>query len=663
MVELRPQPFAALLTRMLDELRDDDAIFGLPRRRFFGGDPAHDLSVTIHGQPAGCSLGPAAGPHTQMAQNIVLAWLGGCRVFELKTVQINDRLEIPRPCIDMATVGYNVEWSQELRLAESLDEYVKGAMLIEVLMASGQLQLEPGFANIVYDMSVGYDLDGITSPVMNAFIDGLLDCSATVDRLRREIPAEHSGLRELPYPTQLCSTLTLSTFHGCPPEQIEAITRHLLAEKGLHCSVKLNPLLLGQRRMTELLHERMGYTDVAVAAESFAQDATWDQATTIIERLRPFAAERGLGFGVKLTNTLVVENNRQFFPEEERLMYLSGQPLHVLAMHLVRDVRRAFGPELPISFSAGVDKTNYPDTLALGLIPATVCTDLLRPGGYGRTAAYFAGLASRMTEVGAEDVSGWIERAYPTATSSQDRAESLLANTEHYVSGLADDPLYSRLKTDKPPRKVGSTLELFDCLNCDKCVPVCPNAANFTYELPAADLPRVTVTTVDGALRAERRGVLTVAKEHQLANFADFCNECGNCDIFCPEDGGPYVLKPRFFGSLSDWSEHSDHDGFVFVPADDSPENSSAKGLPGSFHGRIAGQEYRLDQRVDGVHFSGPDFALTFSVNDGGDVLEDTLSGTVTGEADLTWYLVMARLREAVYGAAPRCYVGVSVAP
>ncbi|MFT7463543.1 MAG: putative selenate reductase [Pseudohongiellaceae bacterium] len=660
MVDLRPQPFPALLARMLHELHHDDAIFGLPRRRFFGGDEEHDLSVSIHGQPAGCSLGPAAGPHTQMAQNIVLAWLAGCRVFELKTVQINDSLVIPRPCIDMATVGYNVEWSQELRLAESLDEYVTAAMLIEVLIASGELKLSPSFSNVVYDMSVGYDLPGITSPTMNAFIDGLIDCSSTVERLRGQIPPEHSELRDLAYPTQLCSTLTLSTFHGCPPEQIEAITRHLLDEKKLHCSIKLNPLLLGEQRMHELLHERMGYTDVTVAPESFAQDATWDQATTIIDRLRPFAAERGLGLGVKLTNTLVVQNNRDFFPEDEKLMYLSGQPLHVLAMHLVRDVRRTFGPELPISFSAGVDKVNYPDTLALGLIPATVCTDLLRPGGYGRAPAYFTELASRMDAVGARDVDGWIASAYETGESEADRSKALVANTEHYVAGLEDNPLYSRVKTNKPPRKVGSSLTLFDCLNCDKCVPVCPNAANFTYELPAADLPKLSVQLVDGRLQLAQDGVLTVAKEHQLANFADFCNECGNCDIFCPEDGGPYIVKPRFFGSLSDWREHADHDGFAYLVSDgEPPQSEPAAALSGQFHGRIEGREYLLSEHDAEVAFSGPGFALTFALDHSGALREDTLSGTVTGEADLTWYGVMARLRDGVYGSAARCYVAV----
>ena len=41
---------------------------------------------------------------------------------ELKTVQILDELEINRPCIDMQTIGYNIEWSQELKIAESLEE-------------------------------------------------------------------------------------------------------------------------------------------------------------------------------------------------------------------------------------------------------------------------------------------------------------------------------------------------------------------------------------------------------------------------------------------------------------------------------------------------------------------------------------------------------------
>ncbi len=91
------------------------------------------------GTRAANPIGPAAGPHTQLAQNIALGWLAGARIFELKTIQVNDRLSLSRPCIDMATVGYNTEWSQELPLEESLREYVKASMLVEMLGAAGVL--------------------------------------------------------------------------------------------------------------------------------------------------------------------------------------------------------------------------------------------------------------------------------------------------------------------------------------------------------------------------------------------------------------------------------------------------------------------------------------------------------------------------------------------
>ena len=120
MAELHPYPFGALVTRMFRELVERQSIFDLPERSFWLGSPGKDLSVRFHGKRASTPLGPAAGPQSQMAQNLVLSWLGGSRIMELKTVQINDRLKIGRPCIDVTNVGYNIEWSQELRVEDSL---------------------------------------------------------------------------------------------------------------------------------------------------------------------------------------------------------------------------------------------------------------------------------------------------------------------------------------------------------------------------------------------------------------------------------------------------------------------------------------------------------------------------------------------------------------
>jgi putative selenate reductase len=90
---------------MMRELERHGAVFDLPLGKAFLGSPAHDFAVRFHGRRASSPFGPAAGPHAQMAQNVALAWLGGARIIELKTVQIDDRLAIPRPCIDMRTVG------------------------------------------------------------------------------------------------------------------------------------------------------------------------------------------------------------------------------------------------------------------------------------------------------------------------------------------------------------------------------------------------------------------------------------------------------------------------------------------------------------------------------------------------------------------------------
>lgn len=664
MAELRPYPFAALIRRMFRELEGEDKIFDLPIKKCFFGDDQRDYSVSFHGQTASSALGPAAGPQSQMAQNLVLSWLAGCRVMELKTVQIIDDLKIPRPCIDMQTVGYNVEWSQELRVLESLHEYVKGSMLIEILQASGAVPLADGFGDVIYDMSVGYDLAGIASDKVAGFIDGMLDASEVVEHYRAQIPEELAQYRDLDFRTRLSDTLTLSTFHGCPPDEIERIIEHLLQKHRLHSIVKLNPMLLGPARCRELLNDVMGYGEVHVPDTAFERDAKWEQVQGFCERLGDLADSLDLGFGVKFSNTLIVENRRDFFPDTEKEMYLSGPPLHVLAMNLVQQFRGRFGARFPISFSAGIDNKNFADAVAIGLVPVTVCSDLLKPGGYGRAIRYHGNLAKRMDAVGARNVGDFIIRAYGAggealaaletddatrarcqqaldsggdlATAAGDLyaawvAKTTLLNTDIYVPAATADARYALAKNSKPPRKIGTHLELFDCTTCDKCVPVCPNDANFVFVLPALEQPIVKIWHEDAAWKSRTDGTLSIAQKQQYANFADFCNECGNCDVFCPEDGGPYVVKPRFFGTVADFRELETLDGFAMEGE--------------TIWGRIDGNELCLSPDGDRVRFAGADFELRFEAADP----VATLSGSATGEVDLTYFHILEWVRDAVF--------------
>ena len=115
------------------ELERRDSLFNIPRRAFFAPRPDHRYRLLEHGVELDTPFGVAAGPHTQLAQNIVAAWLVGARVIELKTVQTLDEIEVHKPCIDVEDEGYNVEWSQELRVHQSFDEYLRAWVLIHAL--------------------------------------------------------------------------------------------------------------------------------------------------------------------------------------------------------------------------------------------------------------------------------------------------------------------------------------------------------------------------------------------------------------------------------------------------------------------------------------------------------------------------------------------------
>ena len=681
MAELIPYPFAALIERMFSELESADSIFDLPSKSFFLGREGRDYSVPFHDKRAPTPLGPASGPQTQMAQNLVLSWLCGCRILELKTVQILDELEIPRPCIDMETIGYNVEWSQELKLEQSLHEYVKGAMLIEILKASGKLKMAPGFGEVIYDMSVGYDLKGIQTERVQDYIRGMKDASAVVEHYRKQIPDRFSQFRDLDFPTNLSNSLTLSTFHGCPPDEIERIIDFLLNEHSLNCIIKLNPTLLGEERVRELLQGVMGYEAVNVPSKAFQTDTSWDQAQGFVQRLGVTADQLGLGFGVKFSNTLIVENHRSFFPESEKEMYLSGPPLHVLATNLVDRFRDRFGDHYPISFSAGIDRKNFADAVAIGLTPITSCSDLLKAGGYSRATTYFRELDSRMDRFGVNNIPDYIIKAYGNAEQALsecgkdvedskidecrkalDEGTSLieaagedlygrwlsqckLLNTQTYAENATLDQRYALVKNSKPPTKVGSMLELFDCLTCDKCIPVCPNDANFMLSIPPEQVPVKTLTFQDGSWSVEESGKLVLEKKHQIANFADFCNECGNCDIFCPEDGGPYVLKPRFFGSRESFREFSNHDGF-FIERNNGGDTVLA---------RFSQDEYESTLMNGEVQFSGPGFNIRFSADDP----EKTVSGEAETSVDLTRYEIMEKIRWGILESGHVNYASV----
>ncbi|MFH1573312.1 MAG: putative selenate reductase subunit YgfK [Acidobacteriota bacterium] len=453
---MRILPFEVLLNWILEEHRQRQSIFGIDRSLFHVPGPDRPYGIPdIFGHRLSTPIGPAAGPHTQLAQNIISAWLCGGRFIELKTVQVIDELDIPRPCMDMEDEGYNIEWSQELKLVESANEYIKAWALIHILHRLLGFEKDSPLGTI-FNMSVGYTLDGIRSAPMSRFMDRMRDASPELAVIRAVLQARFPQFEDLEIPSQIANSVTLSTMHGCPPGEIEQIARYLLEERDLHTAVKLNPTLLGKETAAAILHGHLGFHEVKIPDAVFEKDLRYGQAVELIRSLQRLAVRCRLTFGVKLSNTLPTLNHKKNLAGDE--MYLSGRALYPLTIHLFHKLAEEFHGDLNVSYSGGADAFNVSRILAAGARPVTVVTDLLKPGGYARLLQYLETLEAAMRAQG--------------AASLDDLARNKLANLSQAAADALEDPRYKRQWYSHGLPKVDSGLALFDCIAAP-CVERC----------------------------------------------------------------------------------------------------------------------------------------------------------------------------------------------
>lgn len=536
---MHPIPFDSMLNWVTAEYQDSGSIFGC--HKLYRADP--ERHVSFGGRKIETLVGPAAGPNTQLAQNIVAAYVCGARMFELKTVQIIDGedLKVSKPCILAEDEGYNCEWSTELTVQQAYEEYIKAWFLLNLLGKELGLGERDGF---VFNMSVGYDLAGIKSAKIDDFIEGLKDASRDPFFLR----CRQQLLDFLPrckkmtaqdveaISPRVCDSITLSTMHGCPAGEIEGIARYLMEEKGLDLYLKCNPTLLGYDGARAAL-DALGFDYIQFGREQFDTDLGYGDAVAMLRRLTARAKELGRVFGVKLTNTFPVNVLRGELPDA--MMYMSGRTLLPLSLAVAAKLSREFDGLLPISYCGGANSQNIASILATGVRPITVCTDLLKPGGYHRLNSMVLNL---------------------------DRAE--LAH-EGRVDAAALEELAQTLcgragRSHEVRRKPKSETAQYrpECRTvCGTCATLCPNRANV---------------------------VITAGGKRQMLHLDGLCNECGNCASFCPEGSAPYLDKITLFCGEKELSE-SRNIGFAPV-----------SGSRGEFIVRWNGQVVRFDLNAAG---------------------------------------------------------------
>lgn len=379
-----PIPFRSLMNWIVTEREKHGEIFGIHAE--YRADPAKTLP--IFGEKIETPFGPAAGPNSQLAQNIIASYIAGARFFEVKTVQKMDGEElaacVPRPCILADDEGYNQEWSTELEVGQALDEYIKAWCALKVMAKVWGYGDPDGF---VFNMSVGYDLAGIKGEKIDNYIESMKDatrapvfaeCKAVLTEL---FPQEAAFIENIS--PRVSRSVTLSTLHGCPPDEIERIASYLLTEKKVSTFVKSNPTILGYKDARSIL-DSMGYDYIVFDDHHFNEDLQWKDAVPMFERLQALADANGLEFGLKLSNTFPVDTTRGELPNNE--MYMSGRALFPLTIEMCRRISAQFGGKMKISFAGGAEYFNCEKLFAAGIWPITVATTILKPGGYNRLA-------------------------------------------------------------------------------------------------------------------------------------------------------------------------------------------------------------------------------------------------------------------------------------
>jgi len=446
-----------LLQIIIKEYESNNSIFGIPKELFYTPKPINQLNTEIFNQKIQTPLGVAAGPHSQMAQNIVGAWLMGARYIELKTIQTLDELDVSKPCIDMQDEGYNCEWSQELKIKESFNEYLNAWILIHILNHRFGWGKEIG---TIFNMSVGYNLQGIMNDNVQWFFEKMGNCDAELNAKIVEIRNVYPRIDEITIPATLSNNITLSTMHGCPANEIEDIARYLLEKKNLHTYVKLNPTLLGSQRLREILNDKLNFkTNVPDIA--FEHDLKYPDAIKIIRSLLETAKAKNLQFGLKMTNTLESINGKDIFGDDVDMMYMSGRALHPISINVAKKLQDEFNGELQLSFSAGANAFNIADIISCGFKTVTVCSDILKPGGYMRMNQYF----EKLDEGFKANYSNSINEFIVKSSNQKNIKESAFANLRRYSESVLESALYKRDYIKAPDIKTKRELSYFDCIS------------------------------------------------------------------------------------------------------------------------------------------------------------------------------------------------------
>jgi len=164
---------------------------------------------------------------------------------------------------------------------------------------------------------------------------------------------------------------------------------------------------------------------------------------------------------------------------------------------------------------------------------AMVNSDTLETGLPG---VYIVGDAARGPATVAEAIADAIRAAEAITGRCVSEPSPLNVSSDAEAVCAKKGVLYKGCDSDSAP--ACESARCLECATiCENCVDVCPNRANVS-------------------VMSEGRP--------QIVHIDYMCNECGNCEAFCPYSSAPYMDKFTFFACTEDF-ENSENQGFMLL--------------------------------------------------------------------------------------------------
>lgn len=458
-----------LLKLILDAYDTRKEIFDIPEKLFYRHWYHKTLYTEKYGKTLHNPIGLASGPLTQLAQNIITGWLCGARVIELKTIQPDANTQVLKPSIHIADVAIHTEATHEMEPEAAYEQFLNAWIIIHILHHKLFMGHKgPDSIGTIFVMSLGYTLTDIRSEKIQWFIEKMMNCNIEKHEKIKQLKSIYPAIEKIDIPDEISNAFTINTFPGCSAREIEYACKFLMIDKKLHPTVKLDPILMGYNSVQAILESENSF-DIELSDEKIQESINYLDALKLIDNLQSTAREMELELTIKLSNGLMCKNPSRRIPSGAAHVYLTGNALHPIAVNLAAKMQSKYGGMLNMSFSGGADCFNIANLLMSGFSTVTVCTDLLKPGGYGRLHQYFQELATIFSNYQVKTIKELILKS----ASSYGVKESAAENLMNYAIKTLNDQAYKRNDNFGNSINGKQKLEKYDCISAP-CSDVSP---------------------------------------------------------------------------------------------------------------------------------------------------------------------------------------------